>query len=56
MNCQYSVIIGFLGQLTDRLTTYHEPRRPEEKVALTITVEDVQAIVPSARIVLLLCE
>jgi xylose isomerase len=46
MNINYSVILGFMGQLNDRFSTYHEPRDLAGKVAMAATVEGAQAIEP----------
>lgn len=43
---QYSIILGFMGQLTDRFATYYRPRSLAEKLALTATIEGVRGIEP----------
>lgn len=46
MDNRYSVILGFLGQLTDRFASYHEARNLEEKLALAATIEGVEGVEP----------
>ena len=41
---QYSVILGFLGQLRDRFAAYHSPADLEEKIALASKIEGVKGI------------
>jgi xylose isomerase len=43
---QYSIILGFMGQLTDRFATYYEPRDLAEKLALTTEIEGVRGVEP----------
>jgi xylose isomerase len=43
---QYSIILGFMGQLTDRFATYYEPRSLAEKLELTATIEGVRGVEP----------
>lgn len=45
-NIRYSVILGFMGQLQDRFSTYHEPRDLAGKIALAAKVEGSTAIEP----------
>lgn len=46
MNINYSVILGFMGQLTDRFSQYHEPKGLADKIAMAATVEGARAIEP----------
>lgn len=46
MNIKYSVILGFMGQITDRFSKYHQPRGLADKLALAATVEGAQAVEP----------
>ena len=44
MNNQYSVILGFLGQLRDRFATYHDPQDLEGKLALASQIEGIKGV------------
>jgi xylose isomerase len=44
MNFEYSIILGFMGQISDRFAKYHRPRTLEEKIALTAQIEGVCGI------------
>ncbi|RME86027.1 MAG: sugar phosphate isomerase/epimerase [Caldilineae bacterium] len=46
MSFKYSAILGFMGQLTDRFSVYHEPRSLEEKVALASKIEGLAGLEP----------
>lgn len=41
---QYSVILGFLGQLRDRFSAYHEPQDLEGKLALASQIEGIKGV------------
>lgn len=44
MNFQYSIILGFLGQISDRFAKYHQPRGLAEKLALATEIEGVRGV------------
>lgn len=44
MTNQYSVILGFLGQLRDRFATYHTPSDLEGKLAQAAKIEGVKGV------------
>ena len=44
MSNQYSVILGFLGQLRDRFAAYHEPQDLEGKLALASKIEGIKGV------------
>ncbi|RME78407.1 MAG: sugar phosphate isomerase/epimerase [Chloroflexi bacterium] len=44
MNIRYSVILGFLGQLNDRFSSYHSPRTLPEKLALVGQIDGATGI------------
>jgi xylose isomerase len=44
MNFEYSAILGFMGQISDRFAKYHEPRGLEEKIALASQVEGLRGV------------
>ncbi|MEA3334851.1 MAG: sugar phosphate isomerase/epimerase family protein [Chloroflexota bacterium] len=46
MDIRYSIILGFLGQLTDRFARYHEPRELAEKLQLAAQIEGVTGVEP----------
>ena len=46
MTIEYSVILGFMGQLQDRFSTYHAPQDLAGKIALAAKVEGATAIEP----------
>lgn len=46
MNTNYSIILGFMGQLTDRFAKYHEPRDLAGKLELAASVEGVRGVEP----------
>ncbi len=46
MNKNYSIILGFMGQLTDRFAKYHEPRDLAGKLELAASVEGVRGVEP----------
>lgn len=46
MNTNYSIILGFMGQLTDRFAKYHEPRDLAGKLELAASVEGVSGVEP----------
>lgn len=44
MNFQYSIILGFMGQLKDRFSFYQQERTLEEKIALVSQIEGVTGV------------
>ncbi len=46
MSIQYSVILAFVGQMSDRFCTYHQPRNLAEKLSLCATIEGIRGIEP----------
>lgn len=46
MSYRYSVILGFLGQLQDRFSRYHEPRDLAAKLAAATEIEGVAGVEP----------
>ncbi len=44
MDNKYSIILGFLGRLTDRFASYHEAHNLEEKLALAAQIEGVRGV------------
>lgn len=44
MQPRYSVILGFLGQITDRFSSYHAPKTTAEKIATVTRVEGATGI------------
>lgn len=44
MTFQHSIILGFMGQLKDRFSYYHQERSLEEKIALVSQVEGVTGV------------
>lgn len=44
MGFNYSIILGFMGQLRDRFSVYHKDRSLEEKIALVSQVEGVSGV------------
>ena len=46
MNTNYSIILGFMGQLTDRFAKYHEPRDLAGKLEMAASVEGARGVEP----------
>jgi xylose isomerase len=46
MNKNYSIILGFMGQLTDRFAKYHEPRDLAGKLEMAASVEGARGVEP----------
>jgi hypothetical protein len=46
LDIRYSVILAFMGQMTDRFATYHTPRGLADKLALASKIEGVGAVEP----------
>jgi xylose isomerase len=46
LNIRYSVILAFMGQMTDRFATYHAPRGLAEKLALASGIEGAGGVEP----------
>lgn len=46
MNNNYSIILGFMGQLTDRFAKYHEPRDLAGKLEMAASVEGARGVEP----------
>jgi xylose isomerase len=44
MNIRYSIILGFLGQLKDRFSYYHEPKGLAQKLELASQIEGVKGV------------
>jgi len=44
MNTRYAIILGFLGQLKDRFSNYHEPKGLAQRLALAAQIEGAKGV------------